>query len=218
MKLNTFSRLVGERVNADDDAGARLDCSLEPVSSLLYLSLDEPCLDRGDGAAEIVDPVDQLESIALELRGQRFDVVRAAERVGGVGCARLVHQDLLRPQDAIVAACWLGSARASSKLFVCSDCAPPQTAESAWIATRTTLFSGCCAVRVEPPVCAWNRSAWAVALVAPNQSRMIRAHIVRAARNFATSTKKSLCALKKNDRSMLPNASGERRAATSFVA
>jgi hypothetical protein len=42
--------------------------------------------------------------------------------------------------------------------LVCSDCAPPQTAASAWIATRTTLFSGCCAVSVEPAVWAWKRS------------------------------------------------------------
>ncbi len=62
-------------------------------------------------------------------------------------------------RSAIVAACSVGSASASSNEFVCSDCAPPHTAESAWIATRTMLFSGCCAVSVEPPVCAWKRSA-----------------------------------------------------------
>ena len=90
-------------------------------------------------------------------------------------------------RSAIVAACSLGRARASSKLFVCSDCAPPQTAASAWIATRTTLFSGCCAVSVQPPVCAWNRSAWAFVVVAPKRSRMMWAQRVRAARNFATS-------------------------------
>ena len=42
---------------------------------------------------------------------------------------------------------------------------------------------------------------------------MILAHIVRAALNFATSTKKSLWALKKNE-SLAPNASGESPAAT----
>ncbi len=50
------------------------------------------------------------------------------------------------------AACSEGSASASSKEFVWTDWAPPHTAESAWIATRTTLFSGCCAVSVDPPV------------------------------------------------------------------
>ncbi len=75
------------------------------------------------------------------------------------------------------------------------------------------LFSGCCAVSVEPPVCAWKRSAWARGSAAPKRSRMICAHIRRAARNFATSWKKLLWALKKND-SRLPNSSGESPAAT----
>jgi hypothetical protein len=107
----------------------------------------------------------------------------------------------------------VGSASASSKAFVWTDCAPPHTAESACTATLTTLFSGCCAVRVEPPVCAWKRSAWAFGLVAPKRSRMIRAQSVRAARNFATSWKKWLCALKKKE-SRSPNSSGESPAAT----
>ena len=106
-----------------------------------------------------------------------------------------------------------GSASASSKPFVWIDCAPPHTAESAWIATRTTLFSGCCAVSVDPPVCAWKRSACAFAFVTPKRSFMIRAHSRRAARNFATSWKKWLCALKKND-SRAPNSSGESPAST----
>ena len=93
------------------------------------------------------------------------------------------------------------------------DCAPPHTAESAWTATRTMLFSGCCAVSVEPPVCAWKRSACAFGFVAPKRSRMIRAQSVRAARNFATSWKKWLWALKKNE-SRSPNSSGESPAST----
>ena len=112
-----------------------------------------------------------------------------------------------------LAECSVGSAKASSNEFVWIDCAPPATADNAWIATRTMLFSGCCAVRVDPPVCAWNRNACAFGFVAPKRSRMIWAQSVRAARNFATSWKKSLCALKKNE-SREPNASGERPAAT----
>ena len=96
---------------------------------------------------------------------------------------------------------------------MCRLCAPPATADSAWIATRTMLFSGCCAVRVEPPVCAWKRSAVARGFVAPKRSLMIRAHSRRAARNFATSWKKWLCALKKNE-SRSPKSSGESPAAT----
>ena len=48
---------------------------------------------------------------------------------------------------------------------------------------------------------------------APKRSRMIRAQSVRAARNFATSWKKWLCALKKKDR-RAPNSSGDRPAST----
>ena len=116
-------------------------------------------------------------------------------------------------RSAIVAACSVGSASASSNELVWIDCAPPATAESAWIATRTMLFSGCCAVSVEPPVCAWKRSASAFGFVAPKSSDMIRVHSRRAARNFATSWKKSLCALKKKD-SCSPKRSGESPAAT----
>ena len=116
-------------------------------------------------------------------------------------------------RSAIVAARSVGSASASSNEFVCSDCAPPQIADSAWIATRTMLFSGCCAVSVEPPVCAWKRSASAFGFVAPNRSRITRAQRRRAARNFATSWKKSLCALKKKER-RAPKSSGDRPAST----
>ncbi len=59
------------------------------------------------------------------------------------------------------------------------------------------MFIGCCAVSVDPAVCVWNRSICAFGLRAPNRSRMMCAHIRRAARNLATSSKKSLCALKK---------------------
>src|SRR5213083_2874322 len=61
------------------------------------------------------------------------------------------------------------------------------------------LLSGCCAVSVEPPVCAWKRSAHAFGFVTPKRSRMIVAQRRRAARNFATSWKKWLCALKKKE-------------------
>ena len=75
------------------------------------------------------------------------------------------------------------------------------------------MFSGCCAVSVEPPVWAWKRSASAFGFVAPNRSRMIRAQRRRAARNFATSWKKWLCALKKKE-SRAPKSSGESPAST----
>ena len=103
-------------------------------------------------------------------------------------------------RSAIRAESSVGSARASSRPFVCSDCVPPITAAIACTATRTMLLSGCCAVSVLPAVWVWKRSCNARGCVAPNRSRMIRAHRRRAARNLATSSRKSLCALKKNDR------------------
>ena len=62
-----------------------------------------------------------------------------------------------------------------------------------------TLLSGCCAVSVEPAVWAWVRSIQERGFLAPNRSLTILAHSRRAARNFATSSKKLLWTLKKND-------------------
>ena len=62
------------------------------------------------------------------------------------------------------------------------------------------LFSGCWAVSVTPPVCVWKRSRSERSSVAPKRSRMIVAHIRRAARNFATSWKTLLWPLKKKAR------------------
>ena len=67
------------------------------------------------------------------------------------------------------------------------------------MATRTALFSGCCAVSATPAVCAWNRRARDSAFFAWNRSAMIEAQRRRAARNFATSSRRSMCALKKKE-------------------
>ncbi len=76
---------------------------------------------------------------------------------------------------------------------------PPITAASACSVTRTTLFSGCCAVSVDPPVWVWKRSSFDASFFAPNRSVMIEYHMRRAARNLATSSKKLLWAFQKND-------------------
>ncbi len=102
-------------------------------------------------------------------------------------------------RSAIRAESSVGSASASSNELVCSDCVPPSTAAIACSDVRTMLFCGCCAVSVEPPVCVWKRSISAFGEVAPKRSRMIFAHIRRAARNFAISSKKLLWQAKKND-------------------
>ena len=106
--------------------------------------------------------------------------------------------------------CWVRSARsaeasvgrasASSRALVWSDCVPPSTAASAWSVTRTKLTSGCSAVSVEPAVCVWKRNIQERGLEALKRSRMMRAQSRRAARNFATSSKRSLCAARKNER------------------
>ena len=80
---------------------------------------------------------------------------------------------------------------------MCSDCVPPRTPASASIAVRTMLFSGCWAVRLTPAVCVWKRIRHERGSCAPKRSRSSRAQMRRAARYFATSSKKSIWALKK---------------------
>ena len=100
-------------------------------------------------------------------------------------------------RSAIRAAFSVGSASASSKPLVCSDWVPPATAAKPWSATRTMLFSGCWAASVTPPVWVWKRIVCDFGFSEPNRSRMICAHIRRAARNLATSWKTLLWPLKK---------------------
>ena len=62
------------------------------------------------------------------------------------------------------------------------------------------LFIGCCAVSVTPPVCVWKRSISDFGSCAPKRSFIACAHMLRAARNFATSWKTLLWPLKKKAR------------------
>ena len=62
VELDAARSVLGEPVDADDDPVAGLDGCLEAVGGLLDLALDEAGLDRGDGAAELVDPFDQLRA------------------------------------------------------------------------------------------------------------------------------------------------------------
>jgi hypothetical protein len=102
-------------------------------------------------------------------------------------------------RNASVAASAVGSESASSSEFVWSELVPPSTAASACNAVRTTLLYGCCAVSETPAVCVWNRSFHDRSFLAPKRSRITSAQILRAARNLAISSKKSLCELKKNE-------------------
>ena len=102
-------------------------------------------------------------------------------------------------RSASVAASSVGSASASSSELVCSELVPPSTADSACSAVRTTLLYGCCAVSDTPAVWVWKRSFHERSFRAPKRSRIAPAQSFRAARYLAISSKKSLCALKKND-------------------
>src|SRR6266566_5790914 len=62
------------------------------------------------------------------------------------------------------------------------------------------LLYGCWAVSEQPAVCVWNLRMADFGFLQWNLSVITLYQIFRAARYFATSSKRSLCALKKNDR------------------
>jgi hypothetical protein len=90
-------RLV-EPVHAHHDTLAALDRLLDPEGRLVDLILIEALLDRRHGATHPVDPLDVGDRQALELLGQRLDVVRAAERIGHPRDPGLVPDHLLGAQ------------------------------------------------------------------------------------------------------------------------
>src|SRR5258705_305556 len=98
------------------------------------------------------------------------------------------------PRERLRHACGVALA---ARALACSDWQPPSTAARHCSVTRTTFTSGCWAVSVDPAVCAWKRRR-AAASEAPKRSRTRRAQSLRAARNFATSSSRFSCALKKN--------------------
>ena len=82
----------------DDDLVAGVDRPLDAVGGLLDLALLEAALDGGQRAAEGLDLVEIGPGGRLELVRQALDVVGAGQRVGRLGHAGLVGQDLLGPQ------------------------------------------------------------------------------------------------------------------------
>ena len=145
-----------------------------------------------------VDPVDHRHGFPLDAVGRGLDRPRSPERIDGVDHTGLVRDDLLRAQRAC--APLLGRQR---QRFVPVAVQRLRAAEHRRQRLQrhpddvvVGLLRG---QSVLPAVWVWKRSCCARGLVAPNRSRMIRAHSRRAARNFATSSRKSLCALKKND-------------------
>ena len=93
-----MDRVVTEPVHADDDLVAVLDRPLDAIGRLLDLALLEPALDGGERSAHRLDLVEVGPRRRLELVRQALDVVGAGERVGRLGDAGLVGDDLLGPE------------------------------------------------------------------------------------------------------------------------
>ena len=92
-------RLVGDEfVHADDHATMLLDLPLLARRRLGDLALEPAGLESGTTPPTRLDLLEQRFGFALELVGERFDVVRAAERIDDVRHARLVGEHLLRAQ------------------------------------------------------------------------------------------------------------------------
>src|SRR5206468_5160554 len=68
-------------VDGDDDALLGLDLGLVAERRFRDLALEEVVADRGDHAAELVDPAEVVVRLLLEPVGQILEVVAAAERV-----------------------------------------------------------------------------------------------------------------------------------------
>ena len=136
-----------------------------PATTELLFMLDEMAQGSRDSLLTLldVDPARDLYWTALQNREARDFVellqkhYRTKLEQKGIGSIEgtSLHYDNVRlgVLNAIVAASSVGSASASSRPLQWSDCVPPSTAASAWMATRTMLLSGCCAVSVLPAVC-----------------------------------------------------------------
>src|SRR5207248_3606993 len=85
-------------VDAYDHLLPRLHLLRVREGGLLDLLLDESLLDRGDRAAELVHVLDQLARPLLQFVRELLDEEPPSERIGGVGPARLVRENLLRPE------------------------------------------------------------------------------------------------------------------------
>src|SRR5438445_11957726 len=94
--------------------------------------------------------------------------------------------------NATVAAFSDGRAHASQYELVWSDWVRPMTVAKASIVVRMILFSGCCQISDAPEFWECVRSSNERGSFASYLSFITRAHILRAAQNFATSSKKSI--------------------------
>ena len=101
INLQNVERLFfgNEIVHADDGFFLFVHGYLVAVGGFRDFSLRIAALDGGDHATHGVDTIDVFPGTALDVVGERFDEVGAAERVNSIGDAGFVSDDLLRAQS-----------------------------------------------------------------------------------------------------------------------
>ena len=190
--------LQREPVEPDDDPLAGVDLLRGRVRRALDLLLLEAGLDRRAPRRRGPRPSPSARRASASTSSVIASTAYDPANGSTVAVTSVSYARTCWVRSASRAAFSLGSAIASSKELVCSDWVPPSTAASACTVTRTRLTSGCWAVSCTPAVWVWKRSICDFGFVAPNSSRMIRAQIRRAARNFATSSSSVVRETKKN--------------------
>src|SRR6478672_1594440 len=87
-----------ELVNADDHTTVLLDLPLLSRRGLIDLPLKPACLEAANYSANLFDLLEQAFGLFFHFRRQRFDVVRATERIHHVRNTGLVCENLLSSQ------------------------------------------------------------------------------------------------------------------------
>ena len=186
-------------VDADDDPLLRLDLGLVAERRLGDLALEEVLLDRRRSRRR--SSRSARSSRTPPPRGGSSGPRRTRSRRAGRSCWRR------RSRGRSPAGCagdqrrLLG--RQGERLVVASSCAGTACRRAPRPAPRAPCgrCSRAAAARSAstPAVWVWKRISHERGFFAPYRSRSSRAQIRRAARNFAISSKKSMCALKKNE-------------------
>src|SRR5579883_2418023 len=182
--------VFGKRVDADDDALFGFERALVTVAGIGDLALEEAGLDRFDHAAVLFDLAEVLFGLTLHFVRECLYVVRASQRIDHVRNVRFICQDLL------------GTQRDLDRLF-----GGKREHFIHRVGVQRLRSAQHCGHRfvgdadaLQPAVCVWKRSCHDLGSFAPYRSRMWRAQMRRAARYLQISSKKSMCALKKNER------------------
>ena len=129
---DTFAlRLILKLIHPDHDAFLRLDGTLIRVCGILNLALNPAGLDRWKHASEPVDRFQVVRKPGVRFRRSWLRSRRTPPTGSTVFVTPDSHAMICCVRSASRAASAVGSARASSLEFVCSDCAPPRTAASA---------------------------------------------------------------------------------------